>query len=358
MDETEHLLKQLCEARGICGHEGEVREIMKERLARLGEISFDGLGSVICEKRGARDRPRVMVSAHMDEIGFMVMHISSDGFLRVIPIGSWRPSILPGSRVVVQGGKGQVPGAFGGAPPHSLPPGQQDAPVTLRDLYVDVGASSKEEVDAAGIRIGSPVTPEAEFTVMDVPGTYMAKALDDRGACALMVEGLETLQETDHPNTMVGVATAQEEPSEERGAATSVQLVNPDVAIALECGGADDVPDVGCEEPSVRIGGGPVYAAADKGMLVHLKLRDLLIEAARAVDVPIQVSVSERGQTDGTRIHLHGGGVPCIVLAIPARHIHTYSAIMKRSDYDQTLAIFVELLRRLDEETVADLKAW
>ena len=357
MDDTVNLLKQLAEAHGVPGYESDIRDVMRDLLGPLGELSGDRVGSLICRIDGEVDGPRVMLAGHMDEIGFMVNHITKEGFLRFLPLGGWWDQVLLGHRVTVKTHKGDVIGVIGAKPPHLLPASERKKIVEKTDMYIDIGATSREEVEEAGVRVGDSVVPVGEFVEMAVPDTYLAKAFDDRLDCALVVQTLQAFQQDGPPNVVYGVATVMEEVGV-RGATTSVDLVEPDVAIILEADIAGDVPGIKAEQSDTKLGGGPSMLLLDARMIPNLKLRDMVIDTAAGLDIPLQTAPMPGGGTDGGAIHLHRSGTPTIVLGVPTRHIHSHGAIMRRSDYDMMLRLVEALVRRLDAETVAGLTDW
>lgn len=354
MDQSEQLLKDLTEAAGVPGYEAEVREVLQRYLEPVGTLERDKIGSLICVQPGQAERPRVMLAAHMDEIGFMVRHILPEGFIKFIPLGGWWDQVLLGQRVVIKTHKGDVVGVFGARPPHLLSPDDRKKVVEKKEMYIDIGASSAEEVEAAGVRVGDPIVPLADFRILANPKTYVAKAFDDRVGCALMVETMMAAANTPHPNTLYGVATVMEEVGP-RGARTAAELIDPDVALILEVDIAGDVPGIKPEESPLKIGKGPAVLLYDARMIPNLRLRDLVIETAQALGIPLQLSAIEGGATDGALIHLHGIGVPTVVLGVPSRHIHSHAAIIHRDDYDNALKLLAALVQKLDQETVATL---
>ncbi|HNT22790.1 MAG TPA: M42 family metallopeptidase [Anaerolineales bacterium] len=354
MDSTLNLLKDLTEASGVSGYEAPVRAVVRKYLESLGSLSQDKIGSVICRKQGAETAPRVMLAGHMDEIGFMVKQITEDGFIKFLPLGGWFDQVLLGQRVLIQTHKGNVIGVIGAKPPHLLPAEEREKVVKRKDMYIDIGATSRQEVETAGVRLGDPVVPRADFVEMAGGKTYLSKAFDDRVGTALVISALQALQEKPHPNTVYGVATVMEEVGI-RGATTSVRAIDPDVAIVLESDIAGDVPGIRPEDSAVKLGQGPTVLIYDTRMIPNLKLRDLLLTVAKENDIPVQISSIEGGATDGGAIHLHGIGVPTVVIGVAARHIHSHSSIMHRDDYDYAVRLLVALIERLDGATVAGL---
>jgi putative aminopeptidase FrvX len=354
MDSTALLLKELTEVCGVSGYETPIRSIVRKYLENYGELSQDKIGSVICRKQGASESPRIMLAGHMDEIGFMVKQITPEGFIRFLPLGGWFDQVLLGQRVLIQTTKGEVVGVIGAKPPHLLPADERDKVVKRKDMYVDIGSSSKDEVEAAGVRLGDPIVPRADFVELAGGKTYLSKAFDDRVGTALVISTMINLKNKDHPNCVYGVATVMEEVGI-RGATTSVRAVEPDVAIVLESDIAGDVPGIKPDESSIKLGQGPTILMYDARMIPNLRLRDLVLDAAKELSIPVQMSAIEAGATDGAAIHLHGIGVPTIVIGVAARHIHSHSSIIHREDYDNAVKLLSALIDRLDTNTVAKL---
>ncbi len=354
MDATYQLLKDLTEAYGVAGYEAPVRAVVRKYLQPLGELSQDKTGSVICRQNGTAERPRVMLAGHMDEIGFVVRYITKEGFIKFLPLGGWFDQVLLGQRVVIQTRKGDVVGVIGAKPPHLLPAEERSKVVTKKEMYIDIGATSLEDLEAAGVSVGDPIVPRADFVPLANGKTSLSKAFDDRHGVALVVSTLQALKDQPHPNTVFGVATVQEEVGL-RGATTAVRAVDPDVAIVLESDIAGDVPGIKPEESSVKLGGGPTLLVHEGRMNPNSKLRQVVIDTAKDLGIPLQLSAIESGSTDGGVIHLHSIGVPTAVISIAARHIHSHSSIIHRDDYDQAARLVTELVKRLDENTVRGL---
>jgi putative aminopeptidase FrvX len=354
MDFTYDLLKELTEAYGVPGYEAPIRAVVRKYMETLGDLSQDKIGSLICKKAGAAPAPRVMLAGHMDEIGFMVKQVTKEGLLKFIPLGGWFDQVLLGQRVIIQTGKGEVIGVIGAKPPHLLPAEERGKVVPKKDMYIDIGATSQEEVEEAGVQAGDPIIPRADFVPMASGKTYLAKAFDDRVGTALVISALRELQNQSHPNTVYGTATVMEEVGL-RGATTSVRAVDPDVAIVLESDIAGDVPGIKPEESSIKLGQGPTVLIYEARLIPNLKLRSLIVETARVESIPVQLSYVEGGSTDGAAIHLHQTGVPTAVMAVAARHIHSHSSIIHRDDFDQAVKLLTAVIRRLDAPTVAGL---
>jgi endoglucanase len=353
-DETLELLRELTEAFGISGYEQEVREIIRRHLQNITVIEQDRLGSIVCRKNGKTEIPRIMIAGHMDEIGFIVKLITDEGFIRFSPVGGWWGHVMLAQRVVIKTQKGNIPGLIGSKPPHILSEEERKKLLDPKDMYVDIGAISLDEVKGLGIRPGDPIIPVFPFTLSGTGKTYLAKGFDDRVGCALLIDVIKNLVHENHPNTVYGVGTVQEEVGL-RGARTSTWVVEPDVGLTMETGVAGDVPDVKKEDAQAKLGKGPVIVIRDGSMIPNLRLRDLFIETAEELRIPYQFDLLERGGTDSGVIHLHRRGVPNLVVAVPTRHIHSHAGIIHRDDYDQTVKLITAVIKKLDVHVVEGL---
>jgi putative aminopeptidase FrvX len=354
VDSRAQFLKQITEASGVPGYEGEVRAVIRQRLADLTTIEQDKIGSIICKKAGASESPRVMLAGHIDEVGFMVRQVTKQGYVKFLPLGGWWDQVLLAQQVVIRTSQGDVWGLIGAKPPHILSDDERKKVVEKKDMYIDVGATSQEEVEALGVRPGDPIIPACDFRILGSGQAYLSKAWDNRIGCALFIEVIEELARSEHPNTVYGVGTVQEEVGL-RGATTSPRVVDPDVALILEVDIASDLPGLSEDEPAIALGKGPSLLVYDASMIPNRALRDLVIETAKELDIPLQLSSMARGGTDGGRIHIHAAGVPAVVVGVPTRHIHSHAGILHRRDYDQALELVVAVVKKLDEETVRGL---
>jgi putative aminopeptidase FrvX len=354
MDATQDLLKELTEIMGISGFEGEVAKAMEKHLKPFTTISRDRLGSIICRKEGTSADPRIMLAAHMDEVGFLVKQITKEGYLKFLPIGGWWGHVILGQRVVVRTRKGDFFGVVGSKPPHELEDDERRKVFDIKDMHVDLGATRKFDVEKKlGVRAGDPIVPWSAFQVMGNPRTYMAKAWDDRIGCAIMIDVIKRLTRAKHPNAVYAVGTVQEEVGL-RGAQTSASVVDPDVGFALEVGIAHDTPGFGTEEVEA-LGAGPGILVYDRTMIPNRKLLDLVLDVAARNKIPYHLASVAKGGTDSGRIHLNQAGVPSLVIGVPTRYIHSHIGIIDRSDYDNAVRLVTETLRILDKKTVAAL---
>lgn len=349
------LLTELSEVGGVPGNEGPVREVLRRRLAGAGELSADRLGGILCHRRGRAERPRVLLDAHLDEVGFLVQSVTDAGFLRMVPVGGWWGHVLPSQRVRVQTRKGEIPGVISSVPPHFLKPEERSKVREVEDLFVDVGASGKAQATGEfGIRPGDPIVPDAQVRRLANPDLLTGKAFDDRAGCALLVQSM--LEIEGHPGTLIGAGSVQEEVGC-RGAATSTEVAAPDVALVLEGSPADDVPGADKEGGQGGLGKGVQVRFCDPSAISHRGLVDLVLETAESKGIRHQLAVRRSGGTNASRIHLHGRGVPTVVLAVPVRYIHSHVSILDVNDYLSALDLVAAIVGRLDRRTLESLLA-
>ncbi|HEY1011386.1 MAG TPA: M42 family metallopeptidase [Herpetosiphonaceae bacterium] len=355
MDQRLALMKALTEAPGVPGSEGPVRQIMQEALQPLGDIVRDNLGSILARKNGAANGPKVLLAGHLDEVGFMVTRITDDGYLKFQTLGGWWEMVMLAQRVTVETRGGPIVGVIGSKPPHLLSAEARKKMVEKKDMFIDIGASSKAEAEEWGVRPGDPIVPICPFTPMKNEKLIMAKAWDNRFGCALAVEVLRELKAAKLKATVYAGATVQEEVGL-RGATTLANMVQPDIAFALDVGIAGDTPGIDKDEAQGRLGEGPVILIFDASMIPNTRLRDLVIETAKAENIPVQFDSVPAGGTDAGRFHVAGQGVPSLAIGVPSRYIHTHASIIHRDDFDNAVKLLAAVIRRLDTALVDDIK--
>ncbi|MBI4790969.1 MAG: M42 family metallopeptidase [Chloroflexi bacterium] len=337
------LLEKLSNARGVSGNESEVRELLIEAIRdRADEYRVDTLGNLIAVKRGPRGRQKsalkVMLAAHMDEVGLLIVHIEPNGYLRFRAVGGIDPRVLLSKVVLI--GKTAVPGVLGVKPIHLLKAEEREKVLEIEALTIDIGAKTKEEANAA-VKIGDYATFAVEFGAMG-DGLVKGKALDDRTGCAVLVE----LLENDYPFDLYGVFTVQEEIGG-RGARVAAYALEPDVAFALESTVCDDSPKKKDESPTTRLGAGVAITVADNSLISDPRLVRLLIETAQEHRIPYQIKQPMKGGTDAGRIHIVKEGVPSVAVAVPTRYIHSPVSLLSTRDFENTVALMSKTLPKL-----------
>ena len=359
LDPTADLMRRLTEAPGPSAFEEAVRQIYVQEFDELGaDIAFDGLGSVHAELPGNGDGPRVMVTAHLDEVGLLVQHITADGFIRVKNLGGFLGHAFPDQRWTILGRDGPILAISGLPTVHVSPAAQRTQVWSVDQVFLDVGATSRDEVEAMGIRPGDGIAPSSPFTVLPNE-RYAAKAWDDRVGIAVMVAAARRIQSEgiDLPGDIVWVATTQEEIGL-RGAQAAVDLARPDIGISIEAGVSADYPGMRPTQAQERLGGGPGIFLLDSSMIPNKKFRDFFFSVAEESGVPLQADVLTGYGEDGAEIQRYDTGRPAVNMTVPTRYLHSHTGIIQRSDFDQAVELLIEVLRRLDSDTVEELASF
>ena len=355
-DETLTMLKDLTDARAISGNEKEARDVMEKYITPVAdEVETDHLGSLVAKKTGDADGPKIMVAGHLDEVGFMVTRIDDNGFISFQTIGGWWSQVMLAQRVTITTKDGDVTGVIGSKPPHILSPEARKKPVDIKEMFIDIGASSREEAEEFGVEPGDSIVPYFEFTPLKNEKMLLAKAWDNRIGCAIAIEVLKQLQNESHPNTVYGVGTVQEEVGL-RGAKTSAHLIQPDLAFGVDVGIAGDTPGISDKEADSKLGEGPQVILYDASMISHKGVRDLVVETAKEKDIPFQYSSMAGGGTVSGSIHLTANGVPALSITIATRYIHSHAAILHRDDFENAVKLIVEVIKQVDQSTLENIR--
>lgn len=346
---TLELFKHLTEFPSAPGFERELRGWFKERLSEYtDEFVQDRLGSLFGVLRGDDEGPKVMVAGHFDEVGFMTTGITDNGMIHFQPLGGWWSQAVLAQRLQIITPKGRIIGVVGSIPTHLLDEAQRSKPVDIKTMYLDIGADSREEAEAAGVRPGQQIVPICEFTPMVNPKKIMAKAWDNRYGVGLAVELMEALHGEKLPNTLYCGATVQEELGL-RGARTSANLIQPDIFFGLDASAANDM--TGDKRAFGQLGQGALLRIYDPTMLTHRGMVEYIQDTADTNKIKYQYFVSPGG-TDAGQVHLSGIGVPSTVIGICSRYIHTSSSIIHTDDYEAAKELLIKLVKGLDRTTL------
>jgi tetrahedral aminopeptidase len=331
------LLKRLSETPGIPGREEAIRVIVREVLTdHVDDISVDRLGNVIAHKKGAG--PKVVIAAHMDEIGFYVSHIDEEtGFLRIDPAGGFDPRTLIAQRVSVHTRSGDIYGLIGIKPIHILTEEERKKTPELKDLFVDIGLSGKEAKER--VRVGDSVTLVQTFA--DLGNLVTGKALDDRVGMYVGIEAVRRMRK--HKADVYFIATVQEEVGL-RGARTSAFAVGPDIGVALDTTIACDIPGVPAHEQITRLGKGVAIKVKDSASISHPGLVQFLVNLAEERKIPYQVEILPRGGTDAGAIQAAREGVAVVTMSIPSRYVHTVVEAAHKDDIEAAISLLVAFL--------------
>lgn len=347
-NKTFQLIKQLTELQGTSGNEGRVRQFMHEKLSPLVDrVETDGLGGVfgIRENKQA-DAPRIMIAAHMDEVGFMVSHITDNGMLTVVPLGGWNPYVVSAQRYTLQSRDQDIPVISSSVPPHLLRGGGK-AEVNVADILFDAGFDSKEEAMSFGVRPGDAIVPQAETIWTANKKKIIAKAWDNRYGNVVVLEALEALQGEDLPNTLIVGSNVQEEVGL-RGAKGAVSKFNPDLFFAVDCSPANDIKTK--KDTFGHLGEGFLLRIQDPGMITLRGMREFLLDTAETHHIPYQYFVS-KGGTDAGAAHTMNQGVPSAVIGVSARYIHTHQSMFHIDDYAAAKEMVIQVAKTLDKST-------
>jgi putative aminopeptidase FrvX len=341
-----NVLERLSNACGVAGREDEVRLLMTDLLTpNVDDVTVDTLGNVIGVKRGREDAPRVMLAAHMDEVGLMVKNITKEGFIQFTKIGGIDDRILIAQKVILHTATRPLTGIIGSKPPHILKEEERKKVLTADELFIDVGAHSDTEAREMGVRVGDPVSFDIRFVQLG-NDAVVGKAFDNRVGCAVLAAVLERLDDVDC--TVYGVGTIQEEVGL-RGAATAAFDLAPDVGIALDATVAGGVPGVKAVETTIKMREGPAITVADRGLITHPKVLRLLVDAAEESEIPYQLETGLPGSTDAARIALTRGGVPSGVVSVPTRYIHSPVSMLSLDDAENAITLVLAALRKVSQ---------
>lgn len=353
-DRTVELLRLLANTAGAPGFEEPIRKVMVEQMKPLAtSLTFDGMGSILATQ--GTSGPKIMVDAHMDELGGMVRRITPKGLLTMQMLGGWLDQALVDQRWVIIGSKGPVKAVTGIRDVHVVPADERTRVYSRDGLYLDVGATTEAEVRAMGISVGDPIVPDAPFEVLNGTQNYLGKAWDDRVGCAVVIEAMRRLATSPHPNQIVYAITTQEEIGL-RGAHTAADVIKPELGIAIEGGITGDVFPGRPEETQAVLGGGPVLFVYDSSALPNRKLSTFVKQTAAEKKLPLQLDLVQGYGDDSAEIQKSNGGVPTVNLLVPARYTHAHNGVINRRDFDQMVELLVAMLQKLDGPTVAAIR--
>ncbi|MHA1311054.1 MAG: M42 family metallopeptidase [Candidatus Helarchaeota archaeon] len=348
-------LKKLLETPGASGFESNIRELMEEELKiYVDEITTDKVGNLIFIKYGNKeDSPKILLMAHMDEIGLIIKHIDDSGFIYFSYLGGINSQVLLNQRVLISGKNGTVLGVVGSKSIHLMNEKERKEPIRRDQMYIDVGADSLEEVLNLGIRVGDPATWIGELHVLN-NNKICGKAIDGRIGLLILAEVIKSL---DVEPTIIGIASIMEEVGL-RGASTATYNVdskyNIDFGISLDISLAGDYPGVNESISPIKLGAGPTITVASgtrtslqNGLIAHPKIRGFLTRIAEEFEIPYQLEVMEGGTTDGANIMLTREGIPTSNIGVPCRYAHSPVEVVSLNDVDNT----IKLIQRALENT-------
>jgi putative aminopeptidase FrvX len=340
-----NLLEKLSNAHGISGYEGDVREIIKQEIkSYVDEVKIDNFGNLIATKKGKS--PSVMIAAHMDEIGLMAKYVDDEGFVRFAKVGGWFDQTLVNQRVLLHTKKGVVAGVIGSKPVHVMEDEEKKKTIEAKDMFIDVGASSRDDALAMGVEPGVPASLDQKLVEL-ANDTVTGKAFDDRAGGTVLITALQRIAGMKLKPSVMAVFTVQEEVGL-KGAKTSAFGLNPDVAIAIDTCIPGDHPGIKKTDSAIQVGQGPAITVMDaggRGVITHPKVLEWLRETAKAKGIPYQMDVTERGTTDASAISLTREGIPSGVISVATRYIHTPVELLSLKDLEKAAELVVEAIK-------------
>jgi len=325
------LLKELCQRNGVSGNEKQVREyILEQIIEKVNHIRIDKIGNLVAEKTSSLPNlpnpPKVLLCAHMDEVGLMITEITTDGYLRFQPVGGLDPQILVSKTIQI--GEKNIQGVIGSKAIHLQKKEERKKILRIDELYIDIGANSKEEAESE-VKLGDYAVFTSTFETLGKAEFYKAKALDDRVGCALLVEVLEQR----YPCDLITAFTVQEEVGL-RGSKVISNYVQADLAVILEATRAADFDESDQANWIVELGKGPACSLMDCGTIYQPELIHKVVDLAKKNEIPLQFRQSTSAANDAGNIHQAGKGIPTITLSVPCRNIHSMSSVIAKNDYE------------------------
>lgn len=345
-------IKEVTEIPAISGHEAPVRDYLRQQLTpHVDEIVTDGLGGIFGVKHStAADAPRILVAAHMDEVGFMISKIKADGTFRVVPIGGWNPMVVSSQRfkLFTRDGR-EYPAISGSVPPHLTRGTGGPTVPAISDIVFDAGFSSKAETESYGVRPGDTLVPDSSAILTANGKNVISKAWDNRYGVLMVSELAKSLSGQALNNELYVGANVQEEVGL-RGAHTSTTKFDPEIFLAVDCSPAADVfGDQGA------IGEGTLLRFYDPGHIMLPNMKDFLLTTAEEAGIKFQYYCA-KGGTDAGAAHLKNGGVPSTTIGVCARYIHSHQTLYAMDDFLQAQAFLQALVKKLDRSTVDLIK--
>lgn len=345
------ILKNLCMAAGVSGYENEVREIIKKEFEKTcEEVEIDNFGNLIGKIKNVSEKnnkaKKIMIVAHMDEVGLMVKHITKEGFINFVKIGGIDDRILLGQRVIIKG-KEDVVGIIGTKPPHLQKEEEKKKIINHDEMFIDIGCNSEEEAKKK-VEIGDIIIFEPNFGNLN-GNLYYGKAIDNRVGCYALIKIMEEIKNLEINDIEIyGVASAQEEVGL-KGARTAAFKINPDYAIAIDTTIAGGTPQLKETESSLKVGNGVAITfieASGRGVIVNEKLKEIFINTCKEKNIKYQFDVLEGGMTDGAIVYMNREGVLTGVLSIPTRYIHSPTSVFCIDDVNSCIKLSVEAIKK------------
>ncbi len=344
LNDIKALLKSLTNLDGIASNEKEVSDFITSKLGATPKK--DGLGSLIYKKGNG---PKVLISAHIDEIGFMVTQITKDGFLKFQTVGNFFPQQILSQVFVVTTQKGKIQAVMSYKPLHTLSAEAKSKSLDIKDMFLDAGFKTDQEAILAGVRIGDMVTPQNQFNHLQ-NNKVAAKGLDNRlGVAAVM----DLFNQIDELNIELNVAFTVQKEFGLKGARTTAYIVEPDIAISIDAADASDL--IGGEKPLNQLGKGPLIYIYDNGLIAHPNLRNFVIEVAKKNHINYQESYMIHDQSEAAIQQLSKSGAASLSIGIPVRNKSSHQGIVDIEDIHQTVLLLKAILKELNVAVISNI---
>lgn len=332
------LLKNLSELNGVSGFENQVAAYIEKQIKPfVDEIQYDGLGSLLAIKKGTNPNLTVMLAAHMDEVGFLVSQIEDSGMIRLTPVGGWWGHVLLAQVMTLTTREGKTfQGIIGAKPPHGMSPEARSKVIEIKDMYLDLGFSTKKDIESKGIRIGDMITPQTDAMILNDTDILMGKAWDNRVSCGVLIELMRRLKTVKTEASIIATFTVQEEVGL-RGAKTSAYKAKPDLAFSIDVTLSHDLP--GAPKQDTRLGQGVALSILDASVISHRGLVEDVERVAKIHQIPFTYDVMPVGGNDAGEIHKVFDGVVAMTLSIPCRYYHSHTSLVHLKDVELTTQI-------------------
>jgi len=335
----EDLLRKLVDAPSISGSEENVRDLIKKELKGMDEIRVDRIGNLIARK--GKGKPKIMLAAHMDELGLMVKFINEKGFIKFDTIGGWDERILPAKKFKVHGSKGSVIGVIGSKPPHLQEKEEQKVPYKAKDLYIDIGVKNKKEAEKAGVKVGDFITRYGQLNHL-LGSRVTGYGFDNRIGCLVMIETMKRLK--GFKGSVYAVGTIQEELGliGIRGSAFGIE---PDVVLALDTTIAGDTPELKPGDAAINLSAGPALAIKDAVGVINPRVKKWITDSAKKAKVKLQYEVMSGGATDASVVPMIKEGIPAGSILVPTRYVHTPVEVADMKDIESAVKLVLEAIK-------------
>ena len=354
MNELE-MIAAFSNAFGPSGFEDEVLEVARRYAPKDARIEEDSLRNLYIHRAAnTGGRPVVQLDAHSDEVGFMVQAIRPNGTLAFLPVGGWNPANVPSSKVRVRSVTGEwIPGIVAAKPVHFMSAAERGKPQEFSDMSIDIGAvSAKEAEEDFGIRVAAPVVPDVMCEYDAARGLFLGKAFDCRVGCAAVLDALHRMAGQDLACDVEATLTSQEEVGERGASAAAGRMRRADVCVLFEgCPADDTVVEPYMVQTALRKG--PMLRFIDRRMITHPRFQRFALDLGERLGIPVQSGVRSGGSTNGAPIHLSNLGVPCIVVGVPVRYIHTQYGIATYADLENAAKLAAAVVRALNADVIA-----